>query len=266
MHEFVATQLSYGGAFCFKKKLELLNDEGEAGVVVYFPGALMGLAAKVGGLRGPQAWAVPASEWLGVFASLALIIGASSGIFWLLIRRWTTQRHWLALQDWADENRFKLHGEKGAVGPEVLRSITQPAPKILVSLNDVDTGIVQIEAEGPRGSGMTQVRWNLLVRKLERAWPTTGFRPASSGRSILDYFPLNEMRAMAPTERFVLYGAEARTARALGKSSVAALLPPDVGLLLVERNLVLDFSGRPFDPLELERVDALAEQIVGHLP
>ena len=71
---------------------------------------------------------------------------------------------------------------------------------------------------------------------------------------------------MAPTERVVLYGAEARAARKLGKSSVAALLPPDVGLLLVEQNLVLDFSSRPFDPLELQRIDALAEQIVTHLP
>jgi len=208
---------------------------------------------------------VPAAEWLAVLGSLAMVLGASSLVFWLLVRRWTTQRQWVALQDWADENRFKLHGEKRAVGPEILKSITQPAPKVLVSLNDVDTGIMQIEASPPRKDG-NAVRWNLLIRKLERAWPTTGFRPAVSGRSILDYFPLSEMRAMAPTERFVLYGAESRAARALGKSSVAALLPPDVGMLLVEQNLVLDFSTRPFDPLEFQRVDALAEQIVVHLP
>jgi hypothetical protein len=213
-----------------------------------------------------SAWSVPAREWLAVFLSLVAIIAASSGIFWLLVRRWTTQRHWVALQDWADENRFKLRGEDRAVGPEILKSFTQPTPKVLVSLNDVDTGIVQIEGGPPKGKGTQLVRWNLLVRKLERTWATTGFRPATSGRSILDYFQLDEMRAMAPTERFVLYGAEARAARALGKSSVAALLPPDIGLLLVEQNLVLDFSSRPFDSLELERVDALAEQIVLHLP
>jgi len=213
-----------------------------------------------------SAWAVPARELVGVFGALVVIIGASSGIFWLLVRRWTTQRHWVALSDWADENRFKLRGEERAVGPEILKQLTQPAPKILVSVNDVDTGIVQIEAQPPKGKGTQIVRWNLLVRKLERAWATTGFRPATTARSILDYFQLEEMRAMAPTERFVLYGAEARAARALGKSSVAALLPPDVGLLLVGENLVLDFSVRPFDPLELQRIDALAEQIVMHLP
>jgi len=217
-------------------------------------------------LSAIAAWAVPVGEWVAVFLSLVAIIGASSGIFWLLVRRWTTQRHWVALQDWADENRFKLHGEDRAVGPEILKKLTQPAPKVLVSLNDVDTGIVQIEGWPPKGKGTQPVRWNLLVRKLERTWPTTGFRPAMSGRSILDYFQLDEMRAMAPTERFVLYGAEARAARALGKSSVAALLPADIGLLLVEQNLVLDFSSRPFDPLEMQRIDALAEQIVLHLP
>jgi hypothetical protein len=213
-----------------------------------------------------MAWAVPARELAAVFVALVAIIGASSGIFWLLVRRWTTQRHWVAMGDWADENRFTLRGEERAVGPEILKSLTQPAPKILVSVNDADTGIVQIEAQPPRGKETAVVRWNLLVRKLERAWSPTGFRPAAGARSILDYFQLDEMRAMAPTERFVLYGAEARTARALGKSSVAALLPPDVGLLLIEQNLVLDFSARPFDPLELQRVDALAEQIVLHLP
>lgn len=213
-----------------------------------------------------SAWSVPAREWAAVFLSLIAIIAASSGIFWLLVRRWTTQRHWVALTDWADENRFKLHGEDRAVGPDILKSLTQPPPKVLVSLNDVDTGIVQIEAQPPVGKGTQLVRWNLLVRKLARPWATTGFRPAGSGRSILDYFKLEEMRAMAPTERFVLYGAEARAARALGKSSVAALLPPDVGMMLSGENLVLDFSSRPFDPLEFQRVDALAEQIVLHLP
>ena len=209
---------------------------------------------------------MPISEWAAVFLSLIAIIAASSGIFWLLVRRWTTQRHWVALSDWADLNRFKLHGEDRAVGPEILKSFTQPPPKVLISLHDVDTAIVQIEAQPPRGKGTQTVRWNLLVRKLTRPWPTTGFRPANSGRSILDYFKLEEMRAMAPTERFVLYGAQATAARALGRSSVAALLPPDIGMLLIEQNMVLDFSARPFDPLEVERIDALAEQIVMHLP
>src|SRR5712691_9844763 len=97
-----------------------------------------------------SAWAVPARELVGVFLALVMIIGASSGIFWLLVRRWTTQRHWVALGDWADENRFTLRGEERAVGPEILKNLTQPTPKVLVSVNDADTGIVQIEGRAPK--------------------------------------------------------------------------------------------------------------------
>src|SRR6185503_20698110 len=96
---------------------------------------------------------VPPSEWAAVLLTAIAILASSSGIFWLLVRRWTTQRHWLALQDWADENRFKLHGQDRAVGPAFLRALTQPPPKALVSLNDVDTAIVQIEGSPPRGKG-----------------------------------------------------------------------------------------------------------------
>src|SRR5205823_14934169 len=101
------------------------------------------------------------------FLSLGAILAGAPGIFWLLVRRWTTQRHWLALQDWADENRFKLHGQDRAVGPEFLKGLTQPPPTALVSINDVDTGTVQIEGRAAKGTGTQAVRWNLLVRKLE---------------------------------------------------------------------------------------------------
>src|SRR5688572_6288855 len=122
---------------------------------------------------------VPVREWGAVLGALVVILAMASGVFWLLVRRWTTQRQWLAMQDWADENRFVLHGEKRAVAPEVLKSITQPAPKVLISLNDVDTGLIQIEAAPPRGTNAPAVRWNLLIRKIEKAWPTTGLRPAA---------------------------------------------------------------------------------------
>src|SRR2546423_15056859 len=99
------------------------------------------------------AWTVPARELAAVFLSLVMIIGASSGIFWLLVRRWTTQRHWVALGGWGDENRVTLRGEERAVGPQILKGLTQPAPKGLVSVNDADTGIVEIEAQPPKGEG-----------------------------------------------------------------------------------------------------------------
>jgi hypothetical protein len=45
-----------------------------------------------------------------------------------------------------------------------------------------------------------------------------------------------------------------------------ALTPPNVGLLLHGQRLILDFSHRPFDEIELTRMTSLAEQLVAHLP
>ncbi|HEX8911338.1 MAG TPA: hypothetical protein VF796_03185, partial [Humisphaera sp.] len=57
-----------------------------------------------------------------------------------------------------------------------------------------------------------------------------------------------------------------RVATTLATSSVRGLLPPDVGLLLVGRHLVLEFSDRPFDAIEFNRMIAVAGQVVAHLP
>jgi hypothetical protein len=47
----------------------------------------------------------------------------------------------------------------------------------------------------------------------------------------------------------------------LAESPAQGLLPPDIGLLLIDRMLILDFSGRRFDPVEFDRMLVLAGQI-----
>ncbi|MGE5610876.1 MAG: hypothetical protein ACM359_16620 [Bacillota bacterium] len=200
-----------------------------------------------------------------VLVSLLAILVASIAIFWFLVRRWTTQQHWLALSDWAEANNFKLHGQQRAVAPEVLNRFTPTLPRVLVSLHDPDTAIVQIETP-TRTSEPRAARWNLLIRKLASSWPTTLLRPTAQVHSLLDFLPLGTMRAMVPGERFVQYAEQNLAGRLLNQSSVRAMLPPDIGLALIDDNLVLDFSTRPFDSLELQRMDALAEQIVTRLP
>src|SRR5687768_12127849 len=110
---------------------------------------------------------------------LIFVIASSWAVYWMLIRRWTEQRRWLALSDWASANGFKLHGERNAVAPEVLRTLTTPPPRTLVSLHDRDTAAVQVETlvnPNPRKKD-EPARWNLLVRKLATPWPTTCLRP-----------------------------------------------------------------------------------------
>ena len=199
---------------------------------------------------------------------LVFVLAASCAVYWMLIRRWTEQRQWLALSDWAAENGFKLHGERSAVAPEILRTLTTPPPRVLVSLHDPDTAAVQVEtltSPNPQKAGES-ARWNLLVRKLQSPWPTTLLRPPNIPSSVGDFYPSHTFAVMTQNERFTLYSISSAAAKALNRSSARALLPPDISLVLTAENLILDFSTRPFDSLEIQRMDSLAEQLVAHLP
>ena len=199
---------------------------------------------------------------------LIFVIAASTAVLWMLIRRWTQQHQWLALSDWAAENRFKLHGERNAVAPDVLRTLTTPPPRVLVSLHDPDTAAVQVETlTNPNPEKRNESsRWNLLIRKLQTPWPTTCLRPPSIPSSICDFYPSHTFAVMTQNDRFTLYSISSAAAKALNRSSARALLPPDISLVLTAENLILDFSTRPFDALEIQRMDSLAEQLVAHLP
>jgi hypothetical protein len=71
---------------------------------------------------------------------------------------------------------------------------------------------------------------------------------------------------MSPPERFVIFGTDSAAARRMAKSSLIALLPPDLGLLLHGSNLILDFTARPFDAIELSRLCSLVDQLLAHVP
>jgi hypothetical protein len=50
----------------------------------------------------------PAFSW-SIFLTLGVIFGASLTTFLLLVRRWTTQRQWVSLAEWARQRDFKFH-------------------------------------------------------------------------------------------------------------------------------------------------------------
>ena len=110
--------------------------------------------------------------------------------------------------------------------------------------------------------------WNLLVRTTDRppADPA-GLRPAVAGPglSVLDLLPsLTAYPSLLPPERFAVYAVDVKPARKLAASAARGLLPHDVGLLIHGPAVVLDFSGRPFDGVEFDRMLVVAEQVVGH--
>jgi hypothetical protein len=192
-----------------------------------------------------------------------------------LIARWSRLGRSLAL---ASRAAPKLVGQvKGVVR---VREWVQSEDTVLMVV-EVDSGAParnhvasSIELSPHPGAlstqGQRERRFNVLVREMEidGEWKATGLRPVhvTEGESLLDVYSLSSYPAMGNVERFVVYGTDTLSARELSKSHARGLLPGDVGLLLVGKKLMLDFSARHFDPIEFDRMVALAEQLVAQLP
>jgi hypothetical protein len=205
------------------------------------------------------AWPVP--------VVLLIVLIASSVIFRMLVHRWTKHRHWLELSRWADDNRMKLLDAQHAKVPPPLDHCTKPAATASTTITSKTLSIAQLHTEKAQRTDSSQfVRWHVMVRTTETKWPPTGLRPRANPSSVLDLFPLTSYPSMAPPERFVIFGTDSAAARRVAKSSLLALLPPDIGLLLHGSSLVIDFTARPFDAIELSRLCALTEQLLAHLP
>jgi hypothetical protein len=207
-----------------------------------------------------------------VLLTLLLVVAASSVTFWLLVRRATSHRQWVALGDWARDKRFRFRRAGPDAVPAPLDAL-RPPPTVRLSLARGPTSLLQFEATGPAPAATPgtlnaprRILWNVLTRELPSDWPATGLRPANATASLLDLFSLSSFPTLGATERFVAYGTDSAAARVVSKSMLRSLLPPDVGLLLHGRRLVLDFSDRPFDALEFGRMLALADQLAARLP
>lgn len=206
-----------------------------------------------------------------VLASLVVVLAASSATFWVLVRRWESHRQWHALSDWAVERKFHSRSIERHGFPPVLAALSEHAPIVRLFFADRDTTVVQFQTP-PRQSPGDSIRkstpsiWNLLIRKLESSWHPTALRPTDSASSAVDLFSLAAFPMLGSTERFTVFGTDSFHARTLSDSMARSLLPPDVGLLLQQNELILDFSRRPFDAIELDRMLALADQIAEKLP
>jgi hypothetical protein len=211
-----------------------------------------------------EAPAAPISPW--IVLTLVLIVAASSSVFWILVRRWTTHRYWHLLAAWAGARRFRLTRGDGE-RPAPLEQWASVNPRVELLLAGSGTHIMEVLTDAIPGLPRDQVaRWRVLVREIEHAWPPTALRPVMHAASVVDLFSLSSYPSLAATDRFVVFGSDARAARVLSSSMARALLPPDVALVISGQHLLLDFSSRAFDPIEFDRMLALAEQLAAHLP
>ncbi len=196
-----------------------------------------------------------------ILLEMLAILAVSVTVYAFLVRRSTIGRRWLSLVEYARSNEMVFHNGDAPI-PAPISELSSLRPTILVSLKDKHAQIVKFETITPE----RRHEWHVLIRPIQSHWPATALRPAHQQTNSIDLYSLSTPRNLHGTERFQILGRDENAARRLQSSSARALLPPDIGLLLHGGFLVLDFSSRPFDEIELGRTIALANQLAGHLP
>jgi hypothetical protein len=197
---------------------------------------------------------------------LGVVLAASSITFWVLVRRWTTQRRLVAMTDWGKQRGFKLDVAANVAdfGPP-LDILRQYGAQAAIALDDGRTRIVELAADPPplpdgRPSA-GQVTWRLLLRRIEPAHRAAGVRPAHDRHSFLDLFSLSSFPNLGGTERFVLFAVDTEAAEEFPAHAIRSMVPRDVGVLVLGESLILDFSSRPFDDLEFNRMTTISDQL-----
>lgn len=201
-------------------------------------------------------------SWLLLTLMIVMLI-ASGWMFSRLTRRWTLGRKLAALRDWARSQRMQFHHNDAALPGSVARLGTNP--RALLSITDSRTWIIQFQTQSP-DAGQPPARWHVLVRHLGTPLPTVGLRPLKATSSLLDLLPMRTFAGMMPSERFMVVGLQRDKALTLEASRISALLPADIGLILLDDALLLDFSSRPYDGIEFSRLLMILDQITLHVP
>jgi hypothetical protein len=206
---------------------------------------------------------------LEVLSILGVILFASALTFSILARRWTTQRHRVAMTEWGRQRGFRLDAKADvkSLGPP-LDVLAAYSPQPGICLDDGRTRILAVVADPPAGRDgrptTGEVTWRLLIRRIEPTLRPAGLRPTHDRHSFLDLMSLSSFPA-AGTDRFVLYAGDSEGAAEFPAHAVRSLTPQDVGVLVLNDALVLDFSSRPFDDLEFNRMNAIADQLAQKL-
>src|SRR5688572_4259584 len=202
----------------------------------------------------------PPFEWVPLLAML-VALGASVLTYVMLVRRWTSRRQWVSVAQWARESGFRQGPLRRAELPRPLQEIVRDDARVRFHLCDPRTTLAQFETDPVKPGATAAPKWNVLVRHRPAVGPAAGLRPAAQALNLIDLLPLSKFPSMSLGDRFVVYATDPGAARRLAESPAVALLPADVGLMLLENHVILDFSNRPFDPIEFGRVIALADQL-----
>jgi hypothetical protein len=195
---------------------------------------------------------------MGIFLTLMGCLIASLTMFVVLVKRWITHKFRFELEQWAGQKRFVMSE----------RPNTEALPPPL---------------DGSEGSGLC-ARWffkskeatvaqlilaasardirlfNVCIVQHAANCPPVALKPSHGERFVIDLFRLAPA-ASTSSERFQIFGNDLSANLRISESSVAGIAPPDIAFLFADGHLLIDFSARPFDPIEFDRMLALAEQI-----
>jgi hypothetical protein len=199
------------------------------------------------------------SAW--TLVSILAIFLSSLLVFLYLARRWTVHVGHATLRDWSKRRSFRIR-TRGANVPAPLDAIPGHDARSVVTISDSLHTIARIETTRTDAHGTAGHTWHVLVTPASGAG-RSALRPVTTpkGESLVDLVGLEPYPAVAPGNRFVVHAFEPSAARALAEGAARGLLPPDVGLIFLDDKLILDFSARPFDTIEFERMLAVAAQI-----
>jgi hypothetical protein len=193
-----------------------------------------------------------------IFLTLLLILAASSVVFFISVHRETAHRAQMRLAEWAEQNRFSRLNEE--FGPPRPLDRVIPPMRLTIGLYNRNTRLVHCRSPAP-DPGDPPLQWNLAIRHVPTASQPVGLRSADATRSIVDLFKLEPSPRQSASARFVIVGEDLVASHRMAEGSSRALLPADLSLLRVDDYLVIDFSGRPFDPIELGRMLGLLDQL-----
>ncbi|HEX8325351.1 MAG TPA: hypothetical protein VF595_15725 [Tepidisphaeraceae bacterium] len=200
------------------------------------------------------------ADYWTTLAVLIVVLALASATAVRLVRRHTQDREAFALWEWSVDKGFRRQ-PPAVVTVDALDEIRDYALRANDHFRSRD-GLTNIYRLQTVSRGDVVQHWHALVRTVEHYSTPIALRPVAAASSLVDLMHLTLFPKLSSQTRFAVYGLRATDARDLAGSAARALLPHDIGLIRNADAVILDFTARPFDPVEFSRVCAIAEQIV----
>lgn len=195
---------------------------------------------------------------VGILLTLIVCLIASLGMFVVLVRRWTTNKFHFELGQWAGQRRFDMSEKPNAeLLPPPLDGSEGAGLCARRFFKSKDATIAQLILT----ASANDIRvYHVCITPCCVSTPPVAIKPQREGRWVVDLFRLAPA-ASTGSERFQIFGNDLSANLRISESSVAGIAPPDIAILFVGGNMLLDFTARPFDPIEFDRMLALAQQL-----